>query len=340
VLRHPLYKSLPKITATIVFLSLLTFNVNAEQSLFRIGTGGGGGTYFPIGTIIAKSLFKANIDRQATDDCQTELLPVAQRSNGSVSNINDISNGILEAGLVQADALQWAYEGSGPFEDYKPIQNIRGVASLYLESVHLVARTDANIKSVSDLQGKRVSLDEEGSGTLLAVLPILNAFQIDTDDMEAVYLKPSDTIERLNSGELDAFFIIAGYPIKPISDLVDNGIVTVIPIAGEPISTLLESYQYFSEHVIPADVYANKQAIPTLGVAAQLILSDTLPDDVAYCITADLWRVETMQALRTGHSKGHEVTLDSALTQMQIPLHPGARQFYVERGLLPSGPAK
>ena len=158
--------------------------------------------------------------------------------------------------------------------------------------------------------------------------------------MEAVYLKPSDTIERLNSGDLDAFFIIAGYPIKPISDLVNNGDVTVIPIAGEPISTLLESYQYFSKHEIPAGVYSNNQTIPTLGVAAQLIVSDALTDDVVYCITADLWNDKTLKALRTGHSKGSEVNLETALTSMQIPLHPGARRFYIEHGLLPTGPAQ
>lgn len=329
-----LNKKLPKTIAKIVLLSIFVLNAHADPDLFRIGTGGEGGTYFPIGTIIAKSLYKANVDRQATGNCQTKLLPVAQHSNGSVSNINDISNGYLEAGLVQADALQWAYEASGPFKENRPIQNVRGVASLYLESVHLVARTDSKITSVNDLRNKRVSLDEEGSGTLLDVLPILNAFKIDIDDMEAVYLKPSDSIERLNSGDLDAFFIIAGYPVKPVSNLVDNGNVTIIPIDGLPISTLLESYPYLSKHEFPAGVYLNKQAIPTLGVAAQLIVSEALTNEIVYCITADLWKEETLHALRTGHNKGNEVSLDTALTSMQIPLHPGARQFYIEQGLI------
>ncbi len=325
------------ISTKIVLLSVLASTANAEPNLFRIGTGGDGGTYFPIGTIIAESLYLANQNRQSNNADPATFLPIAQHSNGSVSNINDINIGLLEAGLVQADALQWAYEASGPFENNKPIQNIRGVASLYLESVHLVARTDSNINSINDLRNKRVSLDEAGSGTLLDVLPILDAFQINLEDMNAVYLKPGDSIERLNSGDLDAFFIIAGYPIQRISELIDNGNVTVVPIVGAPIRTLLDSYQFFSLDEIPTGVYSNQQAIPTLGVAAQLIVSDNLPNDVVYNITADLWHPDTLKALRTGHSKGNDINIDTALTSMQVPLHPGAKQYYIDRGVISDG---
>ena len=92
---------------------------------------------------------------------------VVQTSKGSVDNVSAIQEGQIESGFSQSDIAYGAFSGTGIFAGRPPMQNLRALASLYLESVHLVARAGSGIASVADLRGQRVSLDVEGSGTLV-----------------------------------------------------------------------------------------------------------------------------------------------------------------------------
>ena len=55
----------------------------------------------------------------------------------------------------------------------KPAKDLRTIAALFQEHIHLIALKDSNINSVKDLKGKRVSLDEPGSGTYVDAKLIL-----------------------------------------------------------------------------------------------------------------------------------------------------------------------
>src|SRR3546814_5720751 len=46
-----------------------------------------------------------------------------------------------------------------------PLKSLRAIANLYPETIHLVVSAEAGIESVSDIKGKRISLDRPGSGT-------------------------------------------------------------------------------------------------------------------------------------------------------------------------------
>jgi ABC-type nitrate/sulfonate/bicarbonate transport system substrate-binding protein len=63
--------------------------------------------------------------------------------------------------------------GTGLWEGQPAVEKLRLIANLYPESIHLVARKDAGIASVADLKGKKVSLDEPGSGMLVLIAPEL-----------------------------------------------------------------------------------------------------------------------------------------------------------------------
>jgi len=318
---------------SLIGVMVLVSAASAEPKAFRIGTGGSGGTYLPIGSLIAEAISGTSDYHRDYSFYEPELVAVAQRSTGSASNVTDVSEGLLEAGLAQADVVHWAYTGTGPFDAENPRDNLRGLATLYLESVHLIVRNKANINNISDLVGQRVSLDEIGSGTRLDILPILDAFQVSADSFNAVYLKPSDAIDRIRKDELDAFFIVAGYPVSAVSKLVDDGQARVIPISGPPIDNFSNNSPYFSTDIIPANTYQNEQAIKTLGVPAQLIINSEIGDELAYNITSMLWSSQTLNLLRAGHPKGNDVALESALVGMELPLHPGAERFYREAGL-------
>jgi TRAP transporter TAXI family solute receptor len=300
----------------------------AAREILRIGTGGAAGTYFPIGSLIATAVNKDAQTQQTDQVNEPALLMVAQRSTGSQANLSDLRKGRLEAALAQADVVHWAYNAAGPFSGMTAVKDLRMVATLYSESIHLVVHKNSGIKSIADLAGRRVSVDEPGSGTRLNVPYILDAYGMDASQLQTVFLKPVDAMDRLRRNQLDAFFIVAGYPVSGIAALVEDAVANVLPISGPGVGALLKQFPFFTTHQIPADTYANAEAITTVAVPAQLIVNASLDEHLVYRITESLWHPETLSMLSNGHPRGKDVQFNLAIDGLSVPLHPGAERYY------------
>jgi TRAP transporter TAXI family solute receptor len=259
---------------------------------------------------------------------------IAQSSNGSVGNVNAIHAGALESGFAQSDVAYWAYTGTGIYEGQEKVDNLRAIANLYPESLHLVARKGAEIASIKDLKGKRVSLDEPGSGTLVDARIVLDAFGLSEDDLEVDYIKPSPAVAKIRDNQLDAFLIVAGYPTGSVVELASSVGAELVPIEGPEIDKLLETYEFFTRDEIPAGTYEGIRATPTISVGAQWLVAEEVEEDLVYGITQALWHENARKLLDAGHAKGRSITLETAVEGIGIPLHPGAERFYREAGLI------
>ena len=295
----------------------------AQQQFFRIGTGGTGGTYYPIGGMIANAISTPT------------LVSTVVASNGSVANVNAIVSGESESGFVQADVATWAYTGTGIYEGKPKVDALRAIANLYPESVHLVVKKGLGVKSPADLKGKRVSLDEPGSGTLVNAKAILAAYGVTEKDVKPEYLKPNQAGEKLRDGSIDAFFFTGGYPAGAISELTATGSgIELVPITGPQADKLRAGLKFFAADEIPAGTYKDIPAIKTVAVGAQWVTSTKASPDVVYAVTKATWSDKTRAALDSGHAKGKSIRKETALLGLGIPLHPGAEKFYKEVGLL------
>ena len=291
---------------------------------FRIGTGTSAGTYHPIGEIVAK----------AVSD-MPGLSVTTVPSSGSVANVEAIAAGQIESGLTQADVAYWALTGTGPFEGKPKSEELRAIANLYQESIHLVVRKPAGIQTVSDLRGKRVSLDERGSGTLAGAQIILAAWGLKESDISAEYLKLQDAAQRLKDGTLDALFYIGGFPAPAIAELANSGAaIELAPIDGPNAEKLRGDYKFLARDEIPTNTYQGIDGTRTLAVGAQWVTSAKVDANIVYEVTKRFWSDKTRQALEAGHPKGKVISKDNALHGVGIPLHPGAERFYKEAGLI------
>ncbi len=328
------------ITASLFFIICLFSYPQSyaeEANLIRIGTGGPTGTYYPIGGLIAQAISDTEGYRICqTSECDTvssPIIAVHQASNGSIANAKGIQDGTLEAGLVQSDVAHWAFNGTGVFKNKEPKSYLRAIGSLYMESVHLVARKEANIRSIHDLKGKRVSLDEPGSGTLVDATLLLEAYGLTAADLNVEYIKPGIAKSKLLDDKLDAFFIVGGLPVPTISELAQSGKVTLVPIDGPEKSKLLENVKFFSEQIIPDGTYPNISEINTIGVGALLLVSEKLLPATVYQITKKLWSEMTREILTSGHSIGSEISTENLNKSVSVPFHSGALRFYSELNL-------
>ena len=303
-------------------LGLSGLPARAQQQFFRIGTGGTGGTYYPVGGIIANAISTDRINVSAV------------ATNGSVANVNGIVGGSMESGFSQADVNSWAVNGTGIYEGKPKVEELRAIANLYPESVHVVVRKGLNLKSVADLKGKRVSIDEPGSGTLVNARAILAAFGVTEKDIKPEYLKQLQSAEKLKDGSLDAYFQTTGYPLGTLVELAATNGFDLLPIEGEARDKIMAQYKFFAHDRIPDGTYKNVKGVETISVGAQWVTSSKQPEGLVYEITKAMWSDKTRAALDSGHAKGKAIQKSMALLGIGIPLHPGAERFYKEAGLL------
>lgn len=306
--------------------------------LFRIGTGGVAGTYYPVGTLIAGVIGQPPGARpcERGGSCGVPgLIAVVQSSNGSVANIEAILAGELESGFAQADVAWWAYHGEGPFAGRPPATELRAIAKLYDESVHLVVSADSGIEHVRALAGRRISLDEEGSGTLVDARLILAVFGLSEADLRPVYVKADEAVTMMRQRQLDGFFIVAGYPTASVTEAVGELGARLVPIAGPEIAGLIRRWPFFSYEVIPSAVYPGQPAVETIGVGALWVVHERLDEELVYGITRALFHPVSRNLLDSGHPMASKIRPKNAIKGVSIPLHPGAGRWYREQGLLP-----
>jgi uncharacterized protein len=308
-----------------------------DITFFRILTGGTVGTYFPIGGLIANAISNPPGSRPCNDggSCGVPgLVATAVASNGSVANAAAIGAGTAQSGFVQSDVAYWAFTGTAIYDGRPKIDTLRAIANLYPESFQLVVRRGAGIKSVGDLRGKRMSLDEPGSGTLVDARLILAAYGLSEKDLKAEYLPAQQVADKLKEGAIDGFFSVSGWPQSAVADLAATVGIDLVPISGPPAEKLIQQYSFFSADEIPDDAYKGVSGVKTVSVHALWVTSSKQPEDLIYKITAALWNPNTRKLLDSGHSKGRSIQLETATVGLGIPLHEGAEKFYREKGVL------
>ena len=305
-----------------------------EMKFWRIGTGGAGGTYFPIGGLIANAISSPpgsrSCDKGGT--CGVPgLVAIAVSTNASVANMNAIHAGQLDAGLAGAQSVTQGYEGTGKFKGNKK-DKVRVIANLYPEDMHLVLTKGTKLKSLKDLNGKRIGVAAAGSGTQVSVRMILKHYNIKATEHE---LGLGQSTQRLADGQLDAFFYAGGTPFAALIQLGSTKGFELYKFSDDERKEINKIIPYYVESNIPAGVYENiKTDTPTVAVNGQLVTSVDQPADLIYAITKALWSKKTRGLLDKGHAKGKAIRMETALKGVLIPLHPGAEKFYKEVGMI------
>jgi len=311
-----------------------------SPQFFRIGTGAAGGTYYPIGGIIANAIScppGAPCGEGGGTAGVPGLVAVAQATQGSVQNVNLIQSGNAESAFSQSDVAYWSYTGTGLFEGRPRLDRLRFIAHLYPEHIHAVVRRDSPIRGFEDLRGKRIAIGLQASGARIGSELILEAYGLRAGrDYTAEYLNQAQGTERMQDRGLDATLTVVGYPAAAFAEFCSRPGCRILPIAGEQAQRVIERAPFYGTGVIPRTAYEGVEAdVPTLTVGAVWLVRDSVPEELVYNITKSLWSETTRGLLDRGHAKGREIVRENALTSRGvIPFHPGAERYYREAGLL------
>ena len=304
----------------------------------RIGAGPTGATDFPFGGLIANAISNPPGSRECErgGSCGVPgLIAVAQTTANAADNLRAIARGDLDLALSQADVTAWAYRGAGAFGNEPPLENLRLIARLYPENVHLIVRADSPIKTVLDLKGKRVAMGTETSATAATAKLILSAFGVKWDSVQIKYLEFTAAGDALTKNTVDAVFLVSGAPVLALEDLAGRLPVRLVPISGPPADKLAQVFPFYTRGVIPGGSYgATQTPVETLDVGSVLVGRSGMDPELAYGIVRALWHERNAPLFKAGHARGQFMDKTLAAQDIGVPILRGADRYYVQNGLM------
>jgi TRAP transporter TAXI family solute receptor len=296
-----------------------------QRRVVTIAAGSVDGVYYPIAGAIS---------RITSETKSLNIRATVASSGGSLANVKLMRAGEADFALLQNDVAYYAYNGVGP-EPFvgKPVKSLVGVFSVYPEAVHLVATHASGVKSVRDLKGKRIAVGPKGSATEQNALQVLAVHGVTERDLAgSVRVSFTAAVDQLNAGTVDAaFFSIAvGAPV--INHALASGKLSLISVGASASEALAQKYPFYTIDEIPANTYKNQdREVVVPAVMAMLVTRSSMPEDLVYQFTKAVF--DNLPQFHAAHAAARNLTLQTALVGMVLPLHPGAQRFFRENDI-------
>lgn len=251
---------------TIPFLSPQNLTLAQNPPLeINIVTGNEVGEYYSIAKDIEKLAKQNNLD--------IDVIP----TRGGLQNIHDVfMYESVPLGIIQSDVLAFLNIFANADEEMRvKVESLRTVLPLYQEEIHVITRKD--IKSIQDLEGKIISIGEEGSGTSMTASTML--YQLEIQPKELISYDIKKAIDALRKGKIDALFYVTGVPSKVLNEQIspeDN--FHLLPLSLVNVSEDEFYTKLYRKVTLPANTYS-WQTSPVETLAVQSVLFTVENDD-------------------------------------------------------------
>jgi hypothetical protein len=307
------------IAASVIALATTASHAN---EFINVLTGGTSGVYYPLGVSLTQIYGKVMPNAKST----------VQATKASAENLNLLQAGRGEIAFTLGDTFNEAWKGNEEAGFKTPLNRLRTVAAIYPNYIHFLASADANIKSLADLKGKKVSVGAPKSGTELNSRDILKAVGMSYKDFAKVeYLGYAESVELIKNRQLDATLLSSGLGVAAVRDLATAVKIVVIPIPAEVVTKIGEAA--YATGVIPANTYNGQTTdVPTVIVQNYLATHEGVPTDTVYKMTKSMF--ENLDAMVASHAAAKAIDKNTAGKGSPVPLHPGAEKYYREAGLI------
>ncbi|MFA9416129.1 TAXI family TRAP transporter solute-binding subunit [Natrinema sp. HArc-T2] len=276
--------------------------------------GGTGGTYYPL-----SNNFKTIVEDNTDYSLQV------QSTGASLENVGSLNREDAEFALIQNDIAYFAVNGTGHKDlEGNAMENIRGVATLYPETIHVITQADSGIETIADLDGATVNTGDAGSGTQVNALQILETAGIEEGDFTEQNTDFDTATDQIRDGDVDAAFVVGGWPVGSVENLATSADISLVEIGGETREAVMNDAEWFAEDTIPADTYGGiSEAVETVSVQAMIATHEGVDEAVVEAVTTAIF--DNVDAV---DQKSEFISVDSAQDGMPIDLHPGAAAYF------------
>lgn len=299
----------------------------SAQTYVTIGTGGQTGVYYVVGQSICRLVNRGTKDH--------DIKCTAPSTGGSVANINAIREGQQDMGMAQSDWQYYATKGEkhDSFKAKGPFADLRALFSVHPEPFTVIARADAGVEKFEDLAGKRVNLNNPGSGTRGTMELIMAEMGWDKGTFKlAAELKAAEQAQALCDNKLDVMLYSVGHPSGAIKEATTSCDSKLIPVTGPAIDKLIAGNDFYSEATIPGGMYrGSDNDVKTFGNAATMVTSAKVDEATVYQVVKAVF--DNFDRFKRLHPAFNNLKpQDMIKNGLSAPLHPGAVKYYKEKG--------
>lgn len=338
-------KQLPKILMSVLLAAAMvvgfgTFTPAEElkpTTMTWVAGGVGGGWYVQAGGL-------ARLIQEKEPKIILKVVP-----GGGVVNPVRISRGKdgLAWGVTFVDKM--ALVGMEPVY-HAPNPNVRAMGGIFgISYIHILAAADTQVKSLGELTDKikagekvRVAMPMKGTSDLPLVKQILKFYGVTFDDItkaggkiqQAVY---ADMVSLYKDRHVDYVFTHLALPAAAITEMCVSRKSVLLTTSKECIDTLAKNLGTIGtasgKAQITGGTYKNNpNDVPAVTTAAELLVSKTVPDIVAYTIIKTIG--DNIEEVYKINNKNRTFDPKTGWANVAVPLHPGAERYYKEMGYM------
>lgn len=279
----------------------------------RIATGSEGGAYYQYAQEYQQALKKEGVNLEI------------QTTAGSVETLQLLRDGKVDVAFIQG--------GVGGHK-VPAEEGLHSIASLFYEPLWVFMHKDAAGKTacnLQELQGKRLAVGPEGSGTRALAMRLLCDNGIKRDNTELSGISSEDAISKLEAGEIDAAFFVSSPKSEGITRLTENPAIKIMNFQRH--ADAYTRHYRFLDALNLGEGALNLQA--NVPDKEKTLLATTAVLVVGPDVHSDNVRLLTREALRIHHKAGllEKAWQFPSRDHLEIPIHPDAEQY------LKSGPS-
>lgn len=314
-----LLKSIAAVTAGV---SIMAGAAMADRSdwpnSMTVGTASQGGAYFVYGNGLANFLGD-----------ELGIRASGEVTGGPVQNVTLVQTGDHDIGLVTMGPMFSALQGESQLAPGLRHTEVRALFPMYQTPFQVVALQRSGISTVSDLDGKRVSVGPAG-GTPGTYWPqFFNTLGVDARVSNA---GAADAAGQLQDGLIDAFAFAAGVPTAAFSQLAAEASVNIFGFTSDELSTLLAAHPEVAHYVMAGGTYTGfDDDIDSVAMWNFAVAHKDMPESLAYEITKLV--MENHDRMMQIHSAARETLPENVDKNGFLPFHPGAVRYFEEIGM-------
>lgn len=254
-------------------------------------------------------------------------------SKGAMVNARNVSNGTYALALIPGDVAYDAVNGLAGFEGEK-LENLRVLAACYQEVSEWAALEVSGLEYVNELKGKVISTGSKASATERSAMDACSVLGIDASNTELYSDSISNSVAHVKRQTADASHAFTTIPNGSHASIAEEMGISILSYTEEELEAILEEEPRYFKTTIPAGTYQGQESeASTFGIKVLLCASEEMGEELAYQLTEIMNSKGPLYA--AGHAFMAAMQDETFLcNDLPIPLHEGARRYYLEHGLL------
>ena len=258
----------------------------------------------------------------------------AQSSAGSIENLRRVNAGKSDFAVVYSGHLYQGRKGRLK-HDSKVYNDVLALGYLYGAPAQLVVRKGMGIRSVSDLEGKKVGVGNAGSGAFANCELFFTHLGL-WDKIERNAMGYNDAAAAFGNRQLDAFWLFTAFPSGAVIMASQTNTIDLLGIEAAALNSgFYQKYPYFTKVTIPGGTYRGvDEDRHSFQDSALWVASADVPDGVVYRLLSLVYSEEGIAHMVSQKNTFRDMSIENGVKGIVTPMHPGALKFWKEKGVL------